>query len=42
MEENDEKELYKFDHYHLLKCKNTNTILIGTKKLKLTSNFCET
>ncbi len=42
MEENSEKELYKFENYHLLKCKNTNTILIGTKKLKLTSNFCET
>lgn len=41
-EENDTKELYKFNHYHLLKCKNTNTILIGNKKLKLNSNFCET
>lgn len=41
-EEDDEKELYKFDTYNLLKCKNTNTILIGNKKLKLNSNFCET
>ncbi len=41
-EENEEKELYKFDTYNLLKCKNTNTILIGNKKLKLNSNFCET
>lgn len=41
-EENEEKELYKFDQYNLLKCKNTNTILIGNKKLKINSNFCET
>lgn len=41
-EENEEKELYKFDNYNLLNCKNSNTILIGNKKLKLSSKFCET
>lgn len=39
--ENEEKELYFFSQYNLLKCKNSNTILIGNKKLKLNSKFCE-
>lgn len=40
-EENDLKELYKFKDYSLLKCKSTNTVLIGSSKLKLTSKFCD-
>lgn len=39
--ENEEQELYKFSTYNLLKCKNTNTILIGSAKLKLSSKFCK-
>lgn len=41
-EEKEEQELYHFDNYNLLNCKNSNTILIGNKKLKLSSSFCET
>lgn len=40
-EENDEKELYLYSQYNLLKCKNTNTIVIGNKKMKLSSKICE-
>ncbi len=40
-EENEEKELYKFDNYHLLKCKTSNTIILGNNKLKLNSKLCE-
>lgn len=41
-EEDEAKELYKFDDYHLLKCKESNTIVIGNKNLKLKSKVCET
>lgn len=39
--ENEEKELYKFSKYNILKCKNKNAILIGNTKLSLKSKFCE-
>ena len=41
-EEDDEKELYQFANYNLLKCKDSNTIVIGNKKMKLNSKLCET
>lgn len=40
-EENEEKELYKFTKYHLLKCKDSNTIVIGNNTLKLNSKICK-
>lgn len=41
-EENETKELYKFADYNLLKCKESNTIIIGNKNMKLNSKVCET
>ncbi len=40
--ENETQELYQFENYNLLKCKNSNTILIGNPKLSLKNKFCET
>ena len=39
-EENNNLELYQFDEFNLIKCKNSNNI-IGNKNLNLESNFCE-
>lgn len=39
--ENDFQELYQFDEFRLIKCKNSNNIIIGNNKLKLDENYCE-
>ncbi len=40
-EENEVGELYKQDTFHLIKCKNSNTVIIGNKKLNLDTKYCE-
>ena len=34
-------ELYKLDEFNIIKCKNSNNIIIGNKKLNLKKNYCD-
>lgn len=39
--ENDNVELFSFNDFNLIKCKNSNNIIIGSKSLNLDTNYCE-
>jgi hypothetical protein len=39
-ESNEVGDLYKYDSFNLVKCANSNNIIIGTKKLDLKTNYC--
>lgn len=43
LEENEENiaELYKLDEFNIIKCKNSNNVVIGNKKLNLKKNYCD-
>ena len=34
-------ELYKLDEFNIIKCKSSNNIIIGNKKLNLKKNYCD-
>lgn len=42
-EENEENiaELYKLDEFNIIKCKNSNNVVVGNKKLNLKKNYCD-
>ncbi len=40
-EENYNLELYQLNEFNLVKCKNSNNIIIGNKSLNLDTNYCE-
>lgn len=40
-EENDTMSLYVYDDFHIIRCKNSNHVIIGDKKLDLDTKYCE-
>lgn len=40
-EENEFEELYKLGKLNLMKCKNSNNIVLGSKSMNLDTNYCE-
>lgn len=40
-ETNEIGELYKYNDFNLLKCNNSNNVIIGNKELNLDTNYCD-